>query len=253
MNTKTNTAWFRFYDELNDFLPENRRKILFPYVFEGSPSVKDAIEALGVPHTEIDLILVNGKSVDFGCLIRDGDRISVYPVFESMDITPVIRLRPEPLRNPSFILDVHLGKLARWLRLLGFDAVYRNDFTDEALIKQALAESRIILTQDRGILKHSCVTHGTFVRTRHADGQIREVLRRFDLARLIRPFTRCLPCNGEVLPVEKSSVRVLIPARTFKNFDDFYQCRSCGKTYWRGSHYDRMMMKIEDLKASMYG
>jgi len=253
MDRTTHTAWFRFYEELNDFLAENRRKILFPYTFEGSPSVKDAVEAIGVPHTEVDLILVNGKSVDFGYLVRDGDRISVYPVFESMDITPVIRLRPEPLRDPSFILDVHLGKLARWLRLLGFDAVYRNDFTDEALIGQALVESRIILTQDRGILKRSCVTHGYFVRSCRADGQILEVLRRFDLARLIRPFTRCLPCNGEVLPVEKSSILDLLPRRTSKDFVDFYQCRACGKIYWRGSHYERMMKKIEDLKSSISG
>ena len=150
--SRENTAEFRFYEELNDFLPENRRKILFPFAFEGTPSVKDSIEALGVPHTEIDLILVNGISVDFGCLIRDGDRISVYPVFESIDITPLVRVHSQPLREPRFVLDMHLGRLARYLRMLGFDTLYRNDYADAELARISSQEYRILLTRDPGLL-----------------------------------------------------------------------------------------------------
>src|SRR3989338_9144205 len=113
-------AHFRFYEELNDFLPPERRKTTFTREFRNRASVKDMIEALGVPHTEVDLILVNGASVDFSYLVQDGDRISVYPMFESFDIRPLVHLRPRPLREPKFVLDTHLGKLAVYLRLLGF-------------------------------------------------------------------------------------------------------------------------------------
>jgi len=118
----------RFYEELNDFLPLERRKVDFSHEFQRRASIKDLIEALGVPHTEVDLILVNGASVDFSYIVRDGDRISVYPMFEAFDIQTVSRVRPQPLRVIRFVLDVHLGKLARYLRLLGFDTLYRNDY-----------------------------------------------------------------------------------------------------------------------------
>ncbi len=135
-------ACFRFYAELNDFLPPGRRMVGFTRAFEGSPSVKDLIEALGVPHTEVDLILVNGISVDFSYRVREGDRISVYPVFESIDITPLVRVRPRPLRETRFVLDAHLGRLAGYLRMLGFDTLYRNDYRDEELERISGARSR---------------------------------------------------------------------------------------------------------------
>jgi uncharacterized protein len=141
------TAFFRFYEELNDFLPEDRRKRDFSLNFDGRPTVKHLIESIGVPHTEIDLILVNGVSVDFKHHVSDQDRVAVYPVFESFDISPLVRLRPYPLRKPVFILDVHLGKLARKLRLLGFDTLYRNDYEDSEIVAIAVAAHRIVLTR----------------------------------------------------------------------------------------------------------
>jgi hypothetical protein len=137
-------ASFRFYAELNDFLPRAQRHTTFPYHFTGTPAVKDAIEAAGVPHPEVDLILVNGMSVAFDYPLRDGDRVAVYPVFESFDISPIVHLRPQPLRETKFILDVHLGKLAKHLRMLGFDTLYRNDYQDPDIIATALRERRII-------------------------------------------------------------------------------------------------------------
>ena len=121
-------ATFRFYEELNDFLPKEKRKKRFEHNFIDRASVKDVIESFGVPHTEVDLIIVNGESKNFSYIINDGDDISVYPVFESIDISNLQKLRPEPLREPKFILDVHLGTLARYLRMLGFDTNYRNDY-----------------------------------------------------------------------------------------------------------------------------
>src|SRR3972149_748976 len=136
------TAYFRFYEELNDFLPPEKRKIKFEHPFFCRASVKDIIESLGVPHTEIDLILVNGKSVDFSYIINDKDEISVYPVFESFDISEVQHLRAKPLREPKFVLDVHLGALAKYLRMTGFDTVYHNNFEDVEIIKVSLSQKR---------------------------------------------------------------------------------------------------------------
>ena len=137
------TALFRFYEELNDFLPAERRKVAFVHEFVGTPSVKDTIEAIGVPHTEIDLILVDGRSVGFGHRLAGGERVAVYPMFEGLDIAPVQRPRPRPLREPRFVLDVHLGTLARYLRLLGFDAIWRNDLDDQAIIDMAGREQTV--------------------------------------------------------------------------------------------------------------
>ena len=178
---------FRFYAELNDFLPPPRRMVSFTHTFAGSVSVKDMIESLGVPHTEVDLILANGRSVDFTYLVAGGDRLSVYPVFESLDITPVLRVRPQPLRQTRFVLDTHLGRLASYLRLLGFDTLYRNDYADEELAHISSREKRILLTRDRGLLKRSEVTHGYCLRSTVSAEQLREVVQRFDLAGSARP------------------------------------------------------------------
>lgn len=244
-------AWFRFYEELNDFLPPDRRKTTFPYHFTGTPSVKDAIEAIGIPHAEIDLILVNGASVTFGHHLADGNRVAVYPVFELLDIASVTRLRPEPLREPKFILDVHLGKLARYLRLLGFNTDFRNDADDPEIIARATDEHRIILTRDVGILKHAAVTHGYWVRTTDPRAQIGEVIRRFNLQGQIRPFTRCMVCNGQVAPVPKTAVVDRLPEKTRRYYDAFTQCNTCGRIYWKGSHYERMKHLVAHITGDL--
>lgn len=154
------SAHFRFYEELNDFLPASRQKTEFVWHFRGKPSIKDAIESLGVPHTEVDLILINGRSVSFEHHLFDGDRISVYPVFESLDISPVSRLGRPPLRDPAFICDVHLGRLARLLRMLGFDTLYSTSYSDPQIVHIAGTQRRIILTRDRGVLKRKAVCRG---------------------------------------------------------------------------------------------
>jgi len=185
----THTAFFRFYAELNDFLPEPQRKRILPYEFRGKPSIKDTIEAIGVPHTEIEVILVDGKSIGFDYFMRGGEHVSVYPVFESFDIAPLIRLRPEPLRETKFIVDVNLGKLARKLRLLGFDSLFRNDFTDHEIVKLSTQQQRIILTRDKGVLKYNAVTHGLWIRNEEPKAQLTETVKRLQLENNFRPFT----------------------------------------------------------------
>jgi len=241
------TAEFRFYEELNDVLPAERRKRSFAYAFHGTPAVKDAIEAIGVPHTEVDLILVNGVSVGFDYRLQAGDRVSVYLVFESLDIGPVTRLRPQPLREPKFVCDVHLGKLARRLRLLGFDVAYRNTATDPEVVETALAEQRSILTQDRGILKLKKVTHGYLVRSPHVHEQVVEVLRRFDLLARIDPFSRCTQCNGLIRAVDKAEVEGDLPPKTREYYHEFFRCEACGKVYWKGTHFSRMEAEVREL------
>lgn len=231
----------RFYAELSDFLPPARRQVTFSHSVPGRASVKDVIEALGVPHTEVDLVLANGESVDFSYQVQDGDRISVYPVFESLDITPLVRVRPQPLREPRFVLDTHLGKLAKYLRLLGFDTLYRNDYADPALAYLARHEQRILLTRDRGLLKHNLVPHGYLVRETDPARQVVEVLRRFDLYRAVAPFCRCLRCNGRLEPVPKAAVVDRLEPKTRQYYDEFSTCQECGRLYWKGSHYQRML------------
>ncbi|MCW5882693.1 MAG: Mut7-C ubiquitin/RNAse domain-containing protein [Anaerolineae bacterium] len=240
---------FRFYAELNDFLPLQRGRDV-AYRFARRASVKDAIEALGVPHTEVDLILVNGVSVDFGYRIQPGDRISVYPTFESIDITPLVRLRPHPLREPRFVLDVHLGKLATYLRLLGFDCLYTNDAHDGDLARISSQESRILLTRDRGLLKRGVVSHGYFVRAIEPLAQTIEVARRFDLFDRVQPFHRCVRCNGLVTPVPKATVLDQLLPKTRLYFDEFHRCETCGRVYWRGSHYERMQRIVDTVQAA---
>jgi uncharacterized protein with PIN domain len=237
----------RFYAELNDFLAPERRMVPFPCAFHVSAPVRDLIESLGVPHTEVDLILVNGRSADFSHLVEDGDRISVYPVFESIDIAPVTRLRPRPLRQTRFVLDVHLGRLAAYLRMMGFDSLYRNDYRDEELARLSGGEERILLTRDRELLKRAVVTRGYYVRATSPRQQLAEVLRRFDLFDSATPFARCLACNGLLEPVAKDAVGELLPPRVRERHDEFLRCDACARVYWKGSHHARMTKIVEAI------
>jgi uncharacterized protein with PIN domain len=241
------TAQFRFYAELNDFLTAIKRQKSFPYRFVGKPSVKDAIEAIGVPHPEVDLIVANKESVGFDYHLDDGDRVSVYPVFESFDISPVIRLRPKPLRDTRFVLDGHVGKLARLLRMLGFDTLYRPDFEDSEIVQIAADEKRIILTRDVELLKAGTVTHGYWVRSVSPNEQVGEILERFDLHSQIRPFRRCMVCNSPIAPVDKETVAGALPTKVRELHDEFYRCAGCRKVYWKGTHYHDMMEQIQNL------
>ena len=242
-------ARYRFYAELNDHLPLGQRYGMVEKQFFVPVSVKDMIEDIGIPHAEVDLILVNGESSGFTRLIRNGDRVAVYPVFESIDITPVLRLRPQPLRETKFVLDVHLGRLAGYLRMLGFDTAYSNRSGDLELVRISCEGKRILLTRDRGVLKHSAVTHGYWVRETESHRQVEEVVTRFDLARSLRPLTRCMVCNQPLSDIAKCDVEGRVPKQTLERCEEFRECAGCGRVYWEGSHSRRMRRWIEQLAA----
>ena len=239
----------RFYEELNDFLPRSKRKIRFEIAVFGTPSVKDIIESQGVPHTEVDMILVNGKSARFTYRIQDDDDISVYPEFESFDISRTQKLRPHPLRRPKFILDVHLGALARYMRMLGLDAKYGNNLKDNEIIDISEKEKRAILTRDIGILKHSCVKRGRWVRNTNPVKQIEEIIERFDLKNEIKEFTRCIKCNTKLKPIKKEKALPSVPAKIRLRQTEFSFCTKCNKIYWKGSHYDKMNTLVNKIRV----
>ena len=241
----------RFYEELNDFLAPRQRKKAISLVFKESGSIKDLIESLGVPHTEIDLILINGRSVAFDYRVKDGDHISVYPVFESLDISPLIKLRPQPLRDTRFVLDTHLGRLAAYLRMLGFDTLYRNDYDDPTLARISVEEKRILLTCDKRLLMRKSITHGYFVRERQPQQQLLEIVSRFDLVNSMRPFTRCMHCNGPIRRIHKCAIEQHLMPLTKEHYDEFWQCQHCQKIYWKGIHYRRMQQLIYQLKLDL--
>ncbi len=239
-------ATLRFYAELKEFLSKDRRSGEVTRSFGVPGSVKDMIEACGVPHTEVDLIVVDGHSVDFSYRVADGDRIAVYPVFESFDITPVLEVRPEPLRTVRFVVDGHLGRLARFLRLIGLDTLYDSTWIDSDLVRISTRDRRVILTRDVGLLKHGSVTHGHYLHTTDPREQLIEVVRHFHLAQQLSPFTRCMACNGELTPVTKTDIADRLPAATHKHIDNFQTCAACGKIYWQGAHH----RELERIVAS---
>jgi len=237
----------RFYEELNDFLDPPKRKKDYQIAIPVKRTVKDIVEGEGVPHVEIDLILVNGNPVRFDHHVHDGDRISVYPEFELLDISPVIRLRPEPLRQTRFIIDANLGRLSRYLRMLGFDTLFDMNLGDEDIIRIAGEDKRIILTRDLGILKNSKVRRGYFIRNQQPDQQLKEVTRKFNLKGQIKPFSRCIACNGKILQIPKIKILDQVPEQVYLLFEEFFQCNQCLRVYWKGSHHQRMLQKIERL------
>ena len=244
------TATFRFYEELNDFLAPQRRGHEFACRCARAATAKHMIEALGVPHTEVELVLVNGESVGFERALADGDRVAVYPKFESLDVTPLLRVREQPLRSIRFVADAHLGGLAHLLRMTGFDTLYDNNFHDAEIERLALTQERIVLTRDRELLKRRSISHGCYVRAMHTEPQLREVFERLDLARSARPFTRCLSCNGLLRPVDKAQVLSLLPPQVRERHERFSTCEGCARIFWEGSHWRRMRELVDTLAVA---
>jgi len=235
-------AYFHFNGALNDFLPPDGRSLSIRCTFNAGQSVKHLIESLGVPHTEVVRILVDGNPVDFSYQVADGDRVEIYPAV-------TVQLQAS---EPSFILDNHLGRLAVYLRMLGFDALYRNDFHDGELARLSSQEGRILLTRDRRLLMRAQVTQGYWVRSKIPRQQLSEVVQRFNLNAEIVPFRRCMRCNGMLKPVAKEAVLDRLEPLTRLYYDEFHICNDCGQVYWKGSHYEHMQLFIDQtfpLKA----
>ena len=234
------TATFRFDEALNFFLPRAKKHTTIEHSFDWRGSVKDMIESLGVPHPEIELIVANGVAVDFDYIVEPDAHIHVYASAADVDLSPKVALRPPLVDAPTFILDQHLGRLAAYLRMMGYDTLYRNDYHDEELAQVSHDEGRVLLTRDVGLLKRSMVTYGYFVRATHREKQLAEITRRYGLAQWITPFKRCMKCNGLVETVSKASVMSELPDGTATYYDEFHRCDACGQVYWKGAHHQRM-------------
>ncbi len=224
-----NTAIFRFHGALSPFLPRGVRDVAFPYTCARAATLKNAIEALGVPHTEAARILVNGAPATLDRIVREGDAVEVFP------------WDTQPLEDPPrFLADAHLGGLARFLRMLGYDTAHENHYPDERIRSLSVVERRVVLTRDRELLKCRDIFLGCYVRERKAQAQLCEVAARFDLAARARPFTLCLRCNLPLSPATDAEVRAYARPEVLDRYSVFVRCDGCGRIYWEGSHFARM-------------
>ena len=240
-------ATFRFYARLNAFLPVERRGQAFRCTCAESATTKHIIEALGVPHTEVALVLVNGAPAGLDWPIENGDRIAVYPKFEKLDVSALATAQPLPPGPPRFVADAHLGGLARLLRMAGFDTLYDNHFEDAAMAELANRERRVLLTRDRALLMHRVVLHGCYVHAVKPQGQLRELYHRLDLASHARPFSLCLSCNVRLHEVDRQAILDRVPPRVLARHERFLGCSECDKIFWEGTHWQDMRALLESL------
>lgn len=244
-------ALFSFYGNLNDFLYKKDKHTRITYSFKATPSLKDAIEAIGVPHVEVEWVLVNGAPAGFYAHLKPGDSVEVYPQDSPPAGIPLPPLRDKRKAPHRFVLDTHLGALARRLRLLGVDTYHHPTFDDGTIAHISHTEQRIVLTRDIALLKQKIIEWGYWLRSQQPEEQLLEVLKRYDLSPFFRPFSRCLSCNGSIHPVEKKEVLEHLPHGTREYYNEFYQCSECGKVYWKGSHYERMVAFIQKLNGKL--
>lgn len=245
------TIAFVFHDYLGGLL---KKKLRGPapllHHLERRASIKDVIESLGVPHPVVGRLLVNGREVGFDYLLQDNDRVEGFPLVPPVDPCIATMLRPDPLERLAFIVDVNAGKLAFYLRMLGFDTVYGNDLRNGRLAEIASSQKRVLLTRDVSLLKRKIITHGYLLRDQDPRKQLIEVVRLYDLGRLIKPLSRCIACNGLLVPVDKEEIIGRLEPLTRKYYDSFQTCESCGKIYWPGTHQGKIHAFIEEVLAA---
>ncbi len=237
----------RFYAELNDTLPPEIRAREFPVAIGDGATVRGVLAGFGMMPERIDLVLLNGISTGLDTPVHDMDRVSFYPVFESFDITNLTRVRPVPLRSPRFVCDVHLGKLASLLRMLGFDTMYTSHYADATLIDISLTQDRTLLSMDRALVHQPALTRAQRILSPHPREQLMETIRRFDLSGCLHPFTRCTLCNESLEEIPKGAVEHRLPPGVRETYEEFFHCRNCDRVYWKGSHYEKMEAYIRTL------
>ena len=231
------SSYFIFHGSLNDFLSFSEQGEDIKYAFFGSPTIKDAIEAQGIPHTEIGLMYINGTQVAFDYKLQADDHAEVFPIHNPF----------AEHTHFQFVIDSHLGKLAMDLRVLGFDSLYEKNYTQEKIAHIAQHENRVVLTRNIGLLKNNRIRKGYWIRSQEPKIQVQEVINYFNLKDKILPFSRCRICNGLIKQVSKERVEDQLPKMTKAHFHEFYQCAECHKVYWKGSHYEKMVKFVEKL------
>lgn len=232
-------ATFDFAPELQPLLKHELRGKPVNINFRGEQSVKHLIESLGIPHTEIGQLSGNRVKIGQGTIVQNGDRIKIWPVGPSY-----------LAKEPQFVIDGHLGRLASHLRMLGLDCLYNNAYEDDKLVEISVEQERILLTRDRLLLMHKVITQGYLLRSLDSNEQLSEVVCRYRLAKWIKPFKRCMRCNKPLEPVEKETILEKLEPLTKKYFHEFMLCPSCDQVYWKGSHYERMMEVINRISNS---
>lgn len=250
--------YLRFYGDLQDFLPEKSNLECFSqdgeiyhYTFRGRQTAKDVIESLGVPHTEVDLILIDSEPRDFTYLLQTDDFMSVYPLFNNIALADKYRLIPRVTEKINFVLDIHLGKLASYLRMLGFDTLYSNKYTDPELADISSKENRMLLTKDLGLLKRKKVRLGYYVRKDNPRGQLIEVVKRFSLLEKRTSPGRCPECNASLKEIAKDKIIHRLEPLTKKYYQEFSLCPKCDKIYWPGSHYQHLNNLLGNLQKKI--
>jgi uncharacterized protein len=240
-------AELRFFGEVNDFFGPDNREARITCPVDRRASIKDVVEALGVPHTEVGRIVVDGQEVDFHHLLRSGETVLILAHEVPVRVDRPTTLRPRPYPGHRFIVDVNVGRLAGYLRLLGFDTAYEHGWRDETISARAHSEKRVVLTRDRDLLKRSIVEHGRLIRAERPKEQLAEVLRIYGLEEPYALFSRCLRCNGALQPVPKEKILQRLEPKTRRYFQRFHICPQCERIYWRGSHHQRMVEELQRL------
>lgn len=231
-------AGFVLHGDLHGLVTAKQTKALVEYSFDGEPALKDSIESIGIPHTEVVRILCSQESISQSATTQPGRIYHLYPPGLSVGGEVLMAPKPQDIR---FILDVHLGKLARYLRLLGFDTIYsQKDLTDAVLADLSHKSNRILLTRDKGLLKRSIVRFGFMLRSKNPLEQLQEVLVRYQLACCLTPFSRCLNCNSRLVSVQKNAIQNRVPLSVVERYETFKCCTACDNIYWKGSHYKNM-------------
>ncbi|MGM0446227.1 MAG: Mut7-C RNAse domain-containing protein [Bacillota bacterium] len=238
----------RLFGDLNYFLKDSD-KLYREISFKDRQTIKDILEGLKIPHTEVYLLLKNNKAISLDYLVQDGDKISVYPVFKSIDIEDDIStIRKKYSSYPKFIADAHLGKLVSYLRILGFDILYHNDYGDKYLAEKSKEDNRILLTRDHGLLMRRVVNYGYFIREDNPKDQLKEVIIRYNLINYVNYTSRCPKCNSELEKIKKEKIIDRLEPKTKKYYNNFFICPSCDQIYWKGSHFRRINEMIENIK-----
>lgn len=241
------SAAIRFHGDLAGLIGPGKRAKASAYPVDRRASIKDVIEALGVPHTEVYGLIVDGAEVDFNHILEEGQSVDVRPAKPPVDVTRPTLLRPTPLPSPRFVVDVNVGRLANLLRILGLDAAFGNAWDDTAIADMAETEGRIVLSRDRELLKRSKVVYGRLVRACDPEEQLMEVLTLFGLRGPFARFSRCLRCNVPLQPVVKADILDRLLPKTRKYYDTFSMCPACKRIYWAGSHYDKLAERLRGL------
>jgi uncharacterized protein len=241
----------RFHGDLNFFLASKAGDAVIERALAEKTSIKDVIESCGVPHPEVDLILVDEDPVGFDQTLAKDAKVEVFSV-ENRD-TVRTEKRLQTIGISRFVADGHLGGLTRNLRLLGFDIAYDQNADDRQLLNVMAYENRALLTRDRRLLMHAIVQHGYYPRSQNADEQTVEVVRRFDLSELIAPFTRCLRCNALLEQTAKAEIIDKLEPLTKIHYDQFRRCPGCKQIYWSGSHFPKLQKRIEEIRSRVRG